>query len=217
MVDTSKPAKPGGCAQGCLVVTAIFVGLGILGAIGSAIAGHHDDSSTASSSSDTATDAPTAKPDMHAARATIHDWWEKAIYELAFSDESLTLAREAVAQDDLPGASSLISQGRQYAKQAVRTAGNDRPDGWDDVSQELGEAASEFDDGLGHLSDYIDSQKPSDGAAALQSSDDAKERLDQATHDGRVRYESMGGKWSDLDDVATESALVDKVIKELSQ
>ncbi len=157
--------------------------------------------------------APNSRPDRHAERQKAHDYWEKAITALAISSETITMAQASLANNDTADASRFLEQGQKYAASARDTAGNERPDGWDDIGMHLGESAQEFDDALGHLRAYMDSNKASDGASALDSNDQAKNDLANATHEARERYISMGGKWSDLDDVETEQKAVDSLVR----
>jgi hypothetical protein len=162
------------------------------------------DSSVSSDQAVANADDATQAPDRHADREVVRDWWEQVGTDLALSDAALGYAQQDIQNENLAEASQLLAQGQKYSSAALDLAGNHQPSGWDDVGGKLVSTSSDFGDALGHLRDALDSGKPSDAAAALDSSQAANENMAEATHLARVQYESMGGKWSDLDDIDTQ-------------
>lgn len=213
--ETSPKSTLRGC--GCLTVIAVAV-------IGGCVAIFHDSPTTPNAPRHASRanrhaqreQAVAAASAAHEQRAKYRDYWHKAIYALAFSSETLDVAKASIAQGDLPDASRMLEQGQKYAGDALNDAQTDVPGGWGDVATGLEGSAQDFSSALGHMRDYMDSNKPSDAAAALDANDQAKSELEAATHAARVSYESMGGAASDLDDVQTAQQSVDSAVKALA-
>lgn len=216
--DAPKDAKSG-CAQGCVSAVVLFAVLAGVTGVVSQCSGHDANTGSSAPVSDAtpdATDAPTAKPNGHADRLAAHDWWNQEILALSIANETITVAKQSVARGDIVTASSLFKEGQKYADKAREGAMNP-PDGWSDVGQDMSSAAASFSSSLQKGRDFMDSQKPSEAAAAIESNGEGRTYLESATHKARVKYIEMGGKWSDLDDLEKTAGTVDALVKAISR
>lgn len=156
-----------------------------------------------SSASDTPepTEAPTATPDRHAQRQEYQQYWNKNVGALAMAFVCINYAAKTEASGDSVGASQLLQKGKDFADQAKSDLAGDAPEKFnnDNISLQLFGAADKLSDAIAKESDYLDSQKPSDGAAAIDEAGEARDRVDAATSAAQSAYVDMGGKASDLE------------------
>jgi len=207
----SEKKSGGGWGLGCLGLIAFVIVLGGLGTLF-----HSYDAPSPDSTDAPATDPSTPKPDLHAQRQVIHDWWGHPVVHLAAADEFLQLAAQSVANGDLTTASTGLEKGADQANTAHDEAVN-APDGWKDEGVQLQLGAADLSDALSKERTFLDSQKPSDGADATAAAQRALNEINDATHRVRVRYVALGGKWSDIDDMQKVAQTMQDILQATSR
>ena len=198
--------------------------LGVILIFGSAMLANDNNGSQSStlpaSTSENATDTPaqaTPKPDLHAAREAGQHYFNRAMIDIALANITFEIAKDDIQNNDMVSASTIVDKGSKYASEALDTAGNDAPSGWDDVSNPLLSSSNHFRKSLDALHTWIDSQKPSDLSLAVSESSEANDDLVIAQSKASDKIKSMGGDPSNLltpDQAAKEMATVISAMKQ---
>jgi len=190
----------------------IFAGVVVVGIIAGLFSNATHEPVTASAHPQRAS----AARDQHAERESARAYWMKITLGLAIANETIAFAKDSVSRGDTVQANQYLAAGEQYASRVSNMVATDRPDGWDDVGDGLRSSADYLADALRDFNAFMDSNKPSDGASALDASDKAKSIIEATTHTARLKYIAMGGKWDDLPDVGSQQSGVDEIMKSIA-
>jgi len=165
--------------------------------------------STAQTASATAepTDSPTQEPkpklkprpvDHHEEREVAQKYWSAVLVQAVMIEAAQYNLKQSIGHDDLVEASRYAMQARDTARVTAGQIGRNVPPGWQDVEEQTAASMQHFVRAYAAVTDAIDSEKPSDMAAAIEASDTANSEIEKAVHLARLHYVAMGGKWSDI-------------------
>ena len=157
--------------------------------------------------------APTAKPNRHAERQAAYDWYMRVVTHIAYARAVVAVSKDVLLTGDAGSTSEVLAKAKDAADQAFDIAGNDRPSGWDEPSQEFVNASKELSDAIGGVRDYLDDPKPSMQASIDENITDSVDSYASAVHKSRVLYMAMGGQWSDLTDGQTLETAAEALLR----
>lgn len=142
--------------------------------------------------------AAQAAEERRQARIPMYQYWSTAKAALDDAVSSAHAAADALSNEDLVTASGDFSDCADKASDALTTSGDDVPDGWQDVSDALGVAASKLEDACKTAVSALDDEKPSEIAAALTQISDFNAAETIAVIKAEELWLNAGGNASDL-------------------
>lgn len=139
-------------------------------------------------------------PNRHEERATARDWYIRVVNASALARAAAEISGDFLKNGDTANASLLLKKAEGEADVAIRAATDNAPDGWDDVQHDFMSATDDLKDAIHGFRKYLDDVAPSTMADATEQLGSSAEAWASGVHKARLRYESMGGSWSDLPD-----------------
>ena len=184
-----------------------FAALVVEGQLSSA-AGSTAGANQVTTSSDSAQNsAPSPKPDLHDKRVAYHDYWNATVGDLAMAYVGINYAVKELQAGDTVQASALLKTAQKSADMAKEATTTNVPADWnnDDIGSQLFSASDKLSDALGKARGYLDDERASEMSDAIEEAGEARDAVDSATHNARISYESMGGRWQDLESMQDQA------------
>lgn len=171
-------------------------------------------SSSDSSSSETAA-THESSADLRTKREPAQTYWNGVIGYLALAGAAISFAGQAEQSGDAVSAQQFLTIAEKQADLASSASLQNTPDGWNDISSSLYNAADTYKKAIGEFKDGLGSGNSEQIASALDDAKSAGDTLTDATHDARVWYMNNGGKWSDIEDYQHVEKTAESTLKSL--